>query len=180
MSPSTHCFTSTQLGPNLPPSVGHWGIWGFNCFPGATRKQLQREETELLVLSPSWLKNEENVDSSSVIFMYVHCDSCQQGWVYLILASPALSITQTGQLNRDWLAIIPYWFCPSNTLQSWRGRSMFKDVKALRQRGNGLFQRAQINLRKVSLLFHHSLAHLQARLLIRTSLFQLNWSWKFA
>lgn len=37
-----------------------------------------------------------------------------------------------------------------------KGRSMFKDVKALRQLGNGLFQRAQINFRKVSLLFHHT------------------------
>lgn len=173
MSPSTHCFTSTQLGPNLPPSVGHWGIWGFNGLPRGQLDSSCRGKRQWCTCSLSQLrlKNEENVDSSSIIFMYVHWDSCQLCWVYLILVSPALSITQTGQLNCFWLAIIPYWFHLSNTLQSWWGRSMFKDVKALRQLGNGLFQRVQINFRKVSLMFPRTHWHIyiETQLLLWTS-----------
>lgn len=48
---------------------------------------------------------------------------------------------------------------------------MFKDVKALGQLGNGLFQTEQINFRKVSLMFHYTHRHVHR--CITAALYQL-------
>ena len=79
-------------------------------------------------------------------------------------ASRAPPVSQSVQVNCYRQAIIPHWFHLSNAPQSWRGRSMFEDVKALGKLRDGLFQTLQINSRKLFLVFLCSYWHIHREL----------------